>query len=91
MPADLSFPELTLVRELRDVPPAEWTLSAYRIVQEALANVVRHALRRAGGHISIAFDDGALLAVDRGQRAGDGATVPRSSQVARDMRAGRDE
>ncbi len=61
VPADLSFPELTLVRELRDVPPAV-DLSAYRIVQEALANVVRHA-PGARADISIAFDDDALLVI----------------------------
>ncbi|MFI6524470.1 sensor histidine kinase [Streptomyces uncialis] len=42
VPVVLSSPEIALVRELAQLSPAV-DLSAYRIVQEALANVVRHA------------------------------------------------
>ncbi|MFJ4711897.1 sensor histidine kinase [Streptomyces sp. NPDC088785] len=59
VPTELSYPELTLVRELADVSPAV-DLSAYRIVQEALANVVRHA-PGARAQISIGLDADALL------------------------------
>ncbi|MYW65453.1 sensor histidine kinase [Streptomyces sp. SID8379] len=59
VPTDLSYPELSLVRELADVSPAV-DLSAYRIVQEALANVVRHA-PGARAEISIGLEDDALL------------------------------
>ncbi|MFD8566215.1 sensor histidine kinase [Streptomyces sp. NPDC059639] len=59
VPTELSYPELALVRELADVSPAV-DLSAYRIVQEALANVVRHA-PGARAQISIGLDADALL------------------------------
>nr|WP_227025472.1 sensor histidine kinase [Streptomyces tsukubensis] len=42
VPTELSIPEISLVRALAEVSPAV-DLSAYRIVQEALSNVVRHA------------------------------------------------
>ncbi|MGY0023793.1 sensor histidine kinase [Streptomyces sp. YJ-C3] len=61
VPAELSYPELTLVGQLTDVPPAV-DLSAYRIVQEALANVVRHA-PGARTQISVGLDDDALLVI----------------------------
>ena len=61
VPASLSYPELTLVGELADVPPAV-DLSAYRIVQEALANVVRHA-PGARAQVSISLDGDALLVI----------------------------
>nr|WP_306320797.1 MULTISPECIES: histidine kinase [unclassified Streptomyces] len=61
VPASLSHLELALVGELADVPPAV-DLSAYRIVQEALANVVRHA-PGARTEISVSLDDDALLVV----------------------------
>ncbi|MGP3771978.1 sensor histidine kinase [Streptomyces sp. SDT5-1] len=61
VPADVSYPELALVAELADVPPAV-DLSAYRIVQEALANVVRHS-PGARTQISVSLEDNALLLV----------------------------
>lgn len=61
VPAELSSTELVLVGELADVPPAV-DLSAYRIVQEALANVVRHA-PGARAEISISLDNDALLVI----------------------------
>ncbi|MFI0236285.1 sensor histidine kinase [Streptomyces sp. NPDC016845] len=61
VPAELSYLELTLVDQLADVPPAV-DLSAYRIVQEALANVVRHA-PGARTQISIGLDEDALLVI----------------------------
>ncbi|MFI7384928.1 sensor histidine kinase [Streptomyces sp. NPDC049813] len=61
VPAELSYPELALVGELADLSPAV-DLSAYRIVQEALANVVRHA-PGARTQISIGLDEDALLVV----------------------------
>ncbi|MGW1180942.1 sensor histidine kinase [Streptomyces drozdowiczii] len=48
--------ELSLAADLGDVPPAV-DLSAYRIVQEALANVVRHA-PGARTRVSVASDGG---------------------------------
>ncbi|MFE7704552.1 sensor histidine kinase [Streptomyces sp. NPDC057486] len=63
--------ELSLAADLGDVPQAV-DLSAYRIVQEALANVVRHA-PGARTRVSIA-SDGELLTVvvanDRAERPG---------------------
>lgn len=50
--------ELSLAADLGDVPQAV-DLSAYRIVQEALANVVRHA-PGAETRVSIRSDDGWL-------------------------------
>ncbi|MFE2973807.1 sensor histidine kinase [Streptomyces sp. NPDC059258] len=51
--------ELALAKDLGEVPPAV-DLSAYRIVQEALANVVRHA-PGARTRVLVAPDDGHLL------------------------------
>ncbi|MFI7340214.1 sensor histidine kinase [Streptomyces sp. NPDC050085] len=59
VPTDLSYPEVALVGILAHAPPAV-DLSAYRIVQEALANVVRHA-PGALARISVDLDDDALL------------------------------
>jgi signal transduction histidine kinase len=53
VPAELSMPA-----GLGPVPPAV-DLSAYRIVQEALANVVRHA-PGAPTRVSVSADDGRL-------------------------------
>ncbi|MFJ9036004.1 sensor histidine kinase [Streptomyces sp. NPDC102406] len=61
VPAELSYPELALVAQLADVPPTV-DLSAYRIVQEALSNVVRHA-PGARTQISIGLDEDALLVI----------------------------
>ncbi|MEU6661173.1 sensor histidine kinase [Streptomyces sp. NPDC046821] len=61
VPAELSMPELTLVGQLTDLPPAV-DLSAYRIVQEALANVVRHA-PGARTQISVSMDEDSLLVI----------------------------
>ncbi len=57
--------ELSLAADLGEVPPAV-DLSAYRIVQEALANVVRHApgahtrisVRASGGHLNVLVVNG---------------------------------
>ncbi|MFD4022088.1 sensor histidine kinase [Streptomyces sp. NPDC058576] len=57
--------ELSLAADLGEVPPAV-DLSAYRIVQEALANVVRHApgahtrisVRASGGHLHVLVVNG---------------------------------
>ncbi|WP_428954909.1 sensor histidine kinase [Streptomyces sp. cg35] len=72
VPAELSYPELTLVGQLADVPPAV-DLSAYRIVQEALANVVRHA-PGARTQISVGLDDDALLVIVVNGPAGEPAS-----------------
>ncbi|MFE4785761.1 sensor histidine kinase, partial [Streptomyces sp. NPDC056716] len=72
VPAELSMPELTLVGELADVPPAV-DLSAYRIVQEALANVVRHA-PGARTQISVSKDEDALLVIVVNGPAGEHAS-----------------
>ncbi|MET9494570.1 sensor histidine kinase [Streptomyces sp. NPDC006552] len=61
VPVELSYPELALVAQLTDVSPAV-DLSAYRIVQEALANVVRHA-PGARAQISVGLDEDALLVI----------------------------
>ncbi|MEV5610472.1 sensor histidine kinase [Streptomyces sp. NPDC052225] len=61
VPTVLSLTELRLLGQLVDVPPAV-DLSAYRIVQEALANVVRHA-PGARADISVGLDDDALLVI----------------------------
>ncbi|MBO1333071.1 sensor histidine kinase [Streptomyces sp. VRA16 Mangrove soil] len=61
VPTELSYPELALVRQLADVSPAV-DLSAYRIVQEALANVVRHA-PGARAQVSIGLEEDALLVI----------------------------
>ncbi|MFG2641652.1 sensor histidine kinase [Streptomyces sp. NPDC048370] len=53
--------ELSIAAELGDVPQAV-DLSAYRIVQEALANIVRHA-PGARTRVSVRSEDGALLVV----------------------------
>ncbi|MCT4352870.1 sensor histidine kinase [Streptomyces sp. Je 1-79] len=53
--------ELSMAAELGDVPQAV-DLSAYRIVQEALANVVRHA-PGARTRVSVRSEDGGLTVV----------------------------
>ncbi|RVU26086.1 sensor histidine kinase [Streptomyces antnestii] len=72
VPAELSMPELTLVGELTDVPPTV-DLSAYRIVQEALANVVRHA-PGARTQISVSKDEESLLVIVVNGPAGEHAS-----------------
>ncbi|GGV37792.1 two-component sensor histidine kinase [Streptomyces longisporoflavus] len=59
IPIDLSRPELSVLTQLADVTPAV-DLSAYRIVQEALSNVMRHA---PGAHttITVTLDEEHLL------------------------------
>ncbi|MGW6273298.1 sensor histidine kinase [Streptomyces sp. NPDC055060] len=59
IPIDLSRPELSVLTQLADVTPAV-DLSAYRIVQEALSNVMRHA---PGAHttITVSLDEEHLL------------------------------
>ncbi|MEV5975894.1 sensor histidine kinase [Streptomyces sp. NPDC052114] len=59
IPIDLSRPELAVLRQLADVTPAV-DLSAYRIVQEALSNVMRHA-PGAPTRITLTLDDENLL------------------------------
>ncbi|MDT9692206.1 sensor histidine kinase [Streptomyces sp. P9(2023)] len=53
--------ELSMAAELGDVPQAV-DLSAYRIVQEALANIVRHA-PGAPTRVSVRAEDGGLVVV----------------------------
>ncbi|MGH4028025.1 sensor histidine kinase [Actinomycetota bacterium Odt1-20B] len=59
IPVDLSRPELAVLRQLADVSPAV-DLSAYRIVQEALSNVIRHA-PGARTEITLTLDADRLL------------------------------
>ncbi|MEV6752291.1 histidine kinase [Streptomyces sp. NPDC051214] len=59
IPIDLSRPELSVLTELADVTPAV-DLSAYRIVQEALSNVMRHA-PGARTTITVTLDEEHLL------------------------------
>lgn len=59
LPIDLSRPELSVLTQLADVTPAV-DLSAYRIVQEALSNVMRHA-PGARTTITVTLDEEHLL------------------------------
>ncbi|MFF3642132.1 sensor histidine kinase [Streptomyces sp. NPDC002564] len=59
IPVDFSRPELAILQELAEVTPAV-DLSAYRIVQEALSNVMRHA-PGAPTHITLTLDPDHLL------------------------------
>ncbi|MEV8312651.1 sensor histidine kinase [Streptomyces sp. NPDC059900] len=59
IPIDLSRPELTVLTQLAEVTPAV-DLSAYRIVQEALSNVMRHA-PGARTSITVSLDEKHLL------------------------------
>ncbi|MGW5862397.1 sensor histidine kinase [Streptomyces sp. NPDC055239] len=59
LPIDLSRPELSVLTHLADVTPAV-DLSAYRIVQEALSNVMRHA-PGARTTITVTLDEEHLL------------------------------
>ncbi|MFI2613792.1 sensor histidine kinase [Streptomyces sp. NPDC018584] len=59
IPIDLSRPELAILTHLAKVSPAV-DLSAYRIVQEALSNVMRHA-PGARTTITLSLDDENLL------------------------------
>ncbi|MGV9883391.1 sensor histidine kinase [Streptomyces sp. NPDC003006] len=59
IPIDLSRPELAILTQLAQVTPAV-DLSAYRIVQEALSNVMRHA-PGAQTRITLSLDDENLL------------------------------
>ncbi|MFG2646760.1 sensor histidine kinase [Streptomyces sp. NPDC048436] len=59
IPIDLSRPELAVLTQLADVTPAV-DLSAYRIVQEALSNVMRHA-PGARTTITVTLDEEHLL------------------------------
>nr|WP_223183367.1 MULTISPECIES: sensor histidine kinase [unclassified Streptomyces] len=68
--------ELRLAADLGEVPQAV-DLSAYRIVQEALANVVRHA-PGAVTRVSVRADDGVLtVLVVNGPATQDGSPVER--------------
>ncbi|RAJ38821.1 signal transduction histidine kinase [Kitasatospora sp. SolWspMP-SS2h] len=63
--------------EIEEAGPAEVQAAAFRIVQEALTNVVKHAGARRVG-VRVAVRDGALLAVevvDDGAGAGAGAAA----------------
>ena len=66
-------PHLSLLHELPGEPGASVTLAAYRVVQEALVNAVRHAqagevaieVRQVGGHLAVTVrDDGVGLPED---------------------------
>ncbi|MEV0317763.1 sensor histidine kinase [Streptomyces sp. NPDC050658] len=59
LPIELSRPELAVLTQLAEVTPAV-DLSAYRIVQEALSNVMRHA-PGAATSITVTLDDEQLL------------------------------
>ncbi|WP_369211902.1 sensor histidine kinase [Streptomyces flavofungini] len=59
IPIEMSRPELAILRQLADVSPAV-DLSAYRIVQEALSNVMRHA-PGARTSVTVSLDDQYLL------------------------------
>ncbi|MFI6086964.1 sensor histidine kinase [Streptomyces sp. NPDC051218] len=59
IPIELSRPELSVLTQLADVTPAV-DLSAYRIVQEALSNVMRHA-PGARTTITVTLDEKHLL------------------------------
>lgn len=63
--------ELTLDGEATEVPPGV-DLSAYRIVQEALTNVLKHAGRQASAAVRLAFGPRDLLVTirDTGQTDG---------------------
>jgi signal transduction histidine kinase len=69
---------------VRDVP-AGVDLSAYRIAQEALTNVVRHAGAGASCTVSVQYDDDALVVEvtdDGGARAAQGAGAARGAGAA---------
>ncbi|MFJ8583786.1 sensor histidine kinase [Streptomyces sp. NPDC093595] len=74
VPAELSLPA-----ELGPVPPAV-DLSAYRIVQEALANVVRHA-PGAPTRVSVSVADGRLTVLVVNGPAGQGGSPRGRSPV----------
>ena len=63
----------------RALPPT-LELSAYRVVQEALTNVVRHAGRSASAEVVISYEDGGVLVTVTDNGCGPGrrrtATVP---------------
>ena len=56
--------EITMDGEATEVPPGV-DLSAYRIVQEALTNVLKHAGRQASAAVRLAFGPGDLLVTVR--------------------------